>query len=68
MLALLSNKAMESVQKEHMIAFHKRLHICEPTLGIEFLQQIQVHYNMNPNPEIMMEKLQLLVSSQVSMN
>jgi hypothetical protein len=23
---------------------------------------------MNPNPEIMMEKLQLLVSSQVSMN
>ncbi len=52
MLAFLSNKAMESVQKEHMIAFHKRLHVCEPTLGIEFLQQIQVHYNMNPNLEI----------------
>ncbi len=40
MLAFLSNKAMESVQKEHMVAFHKRLHVCEPTLGIEFLQQI----------------------------
>ncbi len=57
LLAFLSNKAMENVQKEHMIAFHKRLHVCEPTLGIEFLQQIQVHNNMNPNPKITMEKL-----------
>jgi hypothetical protein len=40
MLAFSSNKAMESVQKEHIITFHKRLHVCEPTLGIEFLQQI----------------------------
>jgi len=45
MLTLLSNKAMDSVQKEHMIMFHKRLLICDPTLGIEFFQQ--VHYNMN---------------------
>jgi hypothetical protein len=50
MVASLSNKAMESVQREHLIAFHKRLPICEPALGIEFFQQVQVHYNMNPNP------------------
>jgi hypothetical protein len=46
--------------------FHKRLPICDPTLGIEFLQQIQVHYNINLNPEMMIEKLQLLVFSQVN--
>jgi hypothetical protein len=38
MLVLLDNKAKESVQKEHMTTFHKRLPIHDPTLGIEFLQ------------------------------
>ncbi len=66
MLASLSNKAMDSVQKEHMITFHKRLPICDPTIGPKFIQQVHVHYNMNLNPEMMTEKLQLLVSSQVS--
>ncbi len=36
------------------------------TLSIEFLQQLQVHYNMNPIFKMMTEKLQMLVSSQVS--
>jgi hypothetical protein len=53
MLALLSNKAMESVQKEHMTTFHKKLPICDPTLGPEFLQKIHVHYNMNHDLEMM---------------
>jgi hypothetical protein len=66
MMALLNNKAMESVQKERMIMFHKRLHVCDPTLDVEFLQQVQVHYNMNLDLEMMIEKLQLLVYSQVN--
>ncbi len=57
MLTLLSNKAMDSVQKIHMIMFHKRLFICDPTLGVEFFQQVQVHYNMNHDLEMMIEKL-----------
>jgi hypothetical protein len=66
MLVSLSNKVMESVRKEHMTTFHKRLPICDLSLGVEFLQQVQVHYNMNFDPEMMIEKLQLLVFSQVS--
>jgi hypothetical protein len=49
MVASLSNKAMDSVQREHLTTFHKRLPICELTFGAEFFQQVQVHYNMNPN-------------------
>jgi hypothetical protein len=40
MLASLNTKAMESVRKEHMTAFHKQLPICDLALGAEFLQQI----------------------------
>jgi hypothetical protein len=32
-LSSLSNKAMESVKKEHMTTFHKKLHVCDPSLG-----------------------------------
>jgi hypothetical protein len=39
MLASLSTKAMENVRKEHMITFHKRLPVCDPTLGVELFQQ-----------------------------
>jgi hypothetical protein len=56
-LVSLSNKAMESVRKEHMTMFHKRLLICDPTLGVEFLQQVHVHYNTNLDPKMMMETL-----------
>jgi hypothetical protein len=56
-LSSLNNKAMESVSKEQMTTFHKRFLVCDPSLGLKFLQQIQVHYNMNPNPEMMTEKL-----------
>jgi hypothetical protein len=57
MLSSLNNKAMESAWKEHMTTFHKRLLVCDPSLGLEFFQQGQIHYNMNPNLEMMMEKL-----------
>ncbi len=63
MLASLSNKAMKSVQKEHMTTFHKRLPVCDLVLGAEFLQEVQVHYNMNLDPKMMIEKLQLFMSS-----
>jgi hypothetical protein len=57
MLVLLSNKAMESVRKEHMITFYKRPLICDPALGPKFLKQIHIHYNMNLDPEMVTEKL-----------
>jgi hypothetical protein len=57
---------MEGVRKEHMTTFHKRLLICDPAFAVEFFQQVQVHYNMNPDAKMMIEKLQLLVYSQVS--
>ncbi len=66
MLASIINKAMNSVWKEHINVFHKRLHVYDLTLGAKFFQQVQVHYNMNINCEMMMEKLRLLVSSQVN--
>jgi hypothetical protein len=56
---------LESVWKEHMTTFHKRLFVYDPSLGPKFFQQVHVHNNMNPDLEIMMEKLQLLVSSWV---
>jgi hypothetical protein len=57
MLVSLSNKAMESVRKEHMTTFHKRLPICDLAFGLEVFQQIHVHYNMNPYPKMMTKKL-----------
>lgn len=46
-LKSLSTKVMEVVCKEHMIAFHKCLPMCDLTLGTDFLHQIQLHYDMN---------------------
>lgn len=57
MLVSFSNKAMESVWKKHINVFHKRLHVYDLTLGAKFFQQVHVHYNMNLNPKMMMEKL-----------
>jgi len=37
-LETLNNKAMDAVRKEHMIAFHKRLPICDLSLGLKFMQ------------------------------
>jgi hypothetical protein len=50
-------KAMELVRKEHYSAFYKHLSICDPTLGLDFLKEIEVHYDMNLEPEMLIEKL-----------
>ncbi len=57
---------MEVYCKEHIIMFHKCSHVCDPTLDIKFLHHVQVHHNMNSKPEILMEKLQMLVFAFVS--
>jgi hypothetical protein len=50
-------------RKEHMIAFHKRLLVCDPSLGPEFLHKVEIHYNMNPKLEMLSKKLQMYVSA-----
>jgi hypothetical protein len=65
-LESLNTKVTEVYCKEHIIMFHKRSHVCDPTLDIKFLHHVQVHHNMNSKPEILMEKLQMLVSAFVS--
>jgi hypothetical protein len=39
-LETLNNKAMDMVDKEHMIVFHKQLLICDLSLGLKFLQEV----------------------------
>ncbi len=36
----LIEKTMEQMRKEHYLAFCKHLHVCNPSLGIKFLQEI----------------------------
>ncbi len=57
------DKAMDQVRKDHTYAFTKHLPVCDPALGLEFLKQIQVHYNMNSKLEMFTKKLQMLVST-----
>jgi hypothetical protein len=49
-----------------MTMFHKILLVCDASLGLEFLQLVQLHHNMNLDPDLMTKKLQMLVFSQVS--
>jgi hypothetical protein len=67
-LETLNNKAMDAVQEEHMTVFHKRLHVCDLSLGSKFLQEVPIHYDMNPKSKMLIEKLQMLVSTCVSIN
>jgi hypothetical protein len=67
-LETLNNKAMDAVQEEHMTTFHKRLPVCDPSLGPKFLQEVHIHYDMNPKSEMVTEKLQMLVSTCVSID
>jgi hypothetical protein len=63
---MLAAKMMDAVKKEHITPFNKHLPICDPTFRIEFLWQIQFHYDLNPKLEMLMEKVQMLVFSNVS--
>jgi len=48
------------------LCLHKTLLVCDPILGLEFLKQIQIHYNMNSKLEMFTKKLQMLASTQVT--
>ncbi len=39
-LETLSNKAMDVIHKEHMTTFHKQLHVCDLSLGLEFVHKV----------------------------
>jgi hypothetical protein len=45
-------RAMEQVRKDQYSTLCKHLPICDPSLGVDFLREIQVHYDMNSNPKI----------------
>lgn len=49
-----------------MTTFTKFFLICDPALGLEFLHQIHIHYDMNSNLEMLIEKLQILTLATVS--
>jgi hypothetical protein len=59
-------RAMEQVKKDHCSAFCKHLPICDPSLGANFLREIQVHYDMNLELEMLTKKLQMFAYSFVS--
>jgi hypothetical protein len=58
-------KVVEQVNKDHYSAFYKHLLICDQALGLDFLKEIQVHYDMNSKPKKFIEKLQMLAYSCV---
>jgi hypothetical protein len=47
-------RTMEQVRKDH---FCKHLLVCDPSLGAYFKREIQVHYDMNLELEMLIEKL-----------
>ncbi len=56
---------MEQAKKDHYSTIYKHLPICDPSLGAYFLKEIQVHYDMNSEPEMLTEKFQMLTYSCV---
>jgi hypothetical protein len=50
-------RAMEQMRKDHYSTFYKHLLICDPFLDVDFLRQIQVHYDINLKLEMLIEKL-----------
>jgi hypothetical protein len=59
-------RAMEQVRKDHYLAFCKHLPICDPFLGVNFLREIQVHYDMNSKLKMLTKKFQMFAYSCVS--
>jgi len=59
-------KAMEQVRKDHLITFTKHLPIYDLALSPKFMIQIQIHYDMNSNPKMFINKLQMLASIAIS--
>jgi hypothetical protein len=50
-------KKMEQAKKDHYFAFCKHFHVCDLALGKNFFKQIQVHYDMNSELEMLTKKL-----------
>jgi hypothetical protein len=48
---------MEQVKKDHYSNVCKHLLICDPFLGANVLKEIYVHYDMNLESEMLIEKL-----------
>jgi hypothetical protein len=59
-------KAMQHVRKDHVITFTKHFLVCDPLLGLEFLCQIQIHYDMNFDPKMLTKKLHMFTFAMVS--
>lgn len=62
----LMKTTMDQVRIKNYNAFLKHLHICNPILGEEFLEQVQMHYDMSFELEIQIKNLQILVTSYLS--
>jgi hypothetical protein len=62
----LMEKTMEQVRKDPLIAFTKHLFVCDLAFGLEFLNQIQIHYDMNYDRKMFTKKLQILALAVVS--
>jgi hypothetical protein len=56
---------MEQVRKDHYSAFCKHLPICDPSLGPNFLKEIQVHYHMNSKLKMLTKKFQMFTYSYI---
>jgi hypothetical protein len=48
-------KAIEQVRKDHYFVFFKHLSMCDLELGLDFLKEIQVYYDMNLEPKMFIE-------------
>jgi UDP-N-acetyl-D-mannosaminuronate dehydrogenase len=56
----LMHKVMEHVQKDLTATFTKHLSLCDPVFGLEFLKQIQLHYDVNSDSKMLTKKLQMI--------
>jgi hypothetical protein len=65
-LEMLGTNVMDVMKKEHTTPFHKCLPICDPTLRAKFFWQIQLHYDLVPEPKMFTKKLKMIVSLNVS--
>jgi hypothetical protein len=59
-------KTMEQVKKDHLIFFTNHFLVCDSTLGLKFLRQIQIHYDKNSDHKMFTKKLQMLALAMVS--
>ncbi len=54
------------MRKDNYGAFLKHFLVYNPILGEEFLEQIKMHFDMSSKPKMLIEKLQMLITSYVN--